>query len=345
MPSPPENETTPPPDAPVAPGTIKPPDASAVQGTAKPPDASTVPGAAQESLAGRPFLLGVIAGIVVLVVVGMLALVIGVLPVNRTFDSSKLDAAGQNELAAAKVDHDAILAVGYSCPGPKDSAPTIKVSYQLLTMAADGPDQPSSGAAPPPMSLEEPSYILTAIVMSQHIAWARIALAEQTRWTFVSMQVFQWWVVVIGAITTVLISIKAISNERTSSHLAIGIAAIIFSTAGTAIATMNSFYSPRVAHEQDQRSLQALQALHLELATAMTREGSVCAPLNKGPTDWRVKRIKAIAQQYAAVMSASQAPSSAPESDESSGTSDTPTGSGGKTPPAADLAASGASPR
>jgi hypothetical protein len=342
MPQPPDKETTPPPDPSVVQGTAK-PDPSVVQGTAT-ADASAVQGTAEAMLSGRSLLPGVIA-FGVIVVIGLLAISIGVLALNRTFDADKLDPAGRNELIAARVDHDAILAVGYSCPAPNDSAPTIKVADHLLTMAADDTTQQPTGSAPPPMALQEPSYMLAAIVMSQHIGWARIALAEEARWTSVSMQIFQWWVVVIGAITTVLISIKAISNERTNSHLAIGIAAIIFSTVGTAVATMNSFYAPRVTHDQDQRSLQALQALHLELATAITREESVCDPLNKGPADWRVKRIKAIAAQYAAVMSATQAPSSAPDSDQPDAAPDKPTGSGAKPPPAADLAASAVAPR
>jgi hypothetical protein len=248
----------------------------------------------------------------VIITIGLLALWAAVHDINRPFDVNHPSQIGTYEKIAAKANHDAIVAVGYLCDSERDeTGKAIRVSDYLLTMAADNDaDQLTNNAkSSPPMSLQPPSYILAAIVLSHHIGWARIALAEEVRWSYIAVQIFQWSIVVIGAITTVLISIKAMSNDQWRFYIAVGIAAIIFSTLGTAIATMNSFYAPRVTHDHDEHSLRALQTLHLQLATGITREDHVCDPPTRSWTnDWRFKRIKAIAEQYAAVMSSAPDP-------------------------------------
>jgi hypothetical protein len=165
---------------------------------------------------GRSSTYWLFAAACIIFTISVLALVSkGVRENNYHFDATNLTTTGQNERIAARANHDAILAVGDRCAGETNkSAHTVKVADYLLTMAADTDLKRGTSGSGPPMLLEAPNYILAAIVLSHQIAWARIALAEQERWSRLEMQMFQWSIVVIGAITTVLISIKAMSNER-----------------------------------------------------------------------------------------------------------------------------------
>jgi hypothetical protein len=88
------------------------------------------------------------------------------------------------------------------------------------------------------------------------------------------MSLLQITLVVIGAITTILISIKSISHPGTNAtsgpYFAIGIAAIVFSSLGTAVAALNSFYHPRELYLESDHSLLALRQLHSDVVAYVT---------------------------------------------------------------------------
>jgi hypothetical protein len=157
------------------------------------------------------------------------------------------------------------------------------------------------------------------------------------------MQIFEWWIVLIGAVTTILIAIKTMSGERSDLTTAIGVAAIVFSTLGTSIATLNSFYTSRLIYERDERALQALQALHLQLATGITRQETVCDPPKKWPEDWRVKRIKELTDQYAATLGSTPATVSAPEGADTGANGAASAGQSGAAIPPMDVSSPGQS--
>ena len=91
------------------------------------------------------------------------------------------------------------------------------------------------------------------------------------------MQVFEWTIVASGLFTTILISVKAFASPRSRDYLLLAVAAIMLSSFGTAVATLNSFYTPRIEYERTERSLASLRALHWALAASITRENNPCA--------------------------------------------------------------------
>ena len=80
------------------------------------------------------------------------------------------------------------------------------------------------------------------------------------------MQVFEWTIVASGLFTTVLISVKAFASPRSRDYLLIAVAAIGLSSFSTAVATLNSFYTPRTEYEKTEQSLASLRTLHRTLA-------------------------------------------------------------------------------
>jgi len=280
---------------------------------------------------GRPnqqlTLIAVAGGIVVLLLAGLLLLKV-VQALDAVPDLHRQSTAGQSEWIAARADHDAILDIARECANDVDqivrrinesgdTARKVPVSAHLLSMTLDeAPTSLPTGGQPEPIVLPTPNSILPAIVLSYRIGWSRVALAEQERESEVRMNHFQWCIVLIGAITTILISIKTISQIRPGLQIWIGVIAMIFSTLGTATATMHSFYAPRIVHDHAQQGLQTLQALHLQLTSAVVRDRHPCDPPKPWPNDWRAKRIKAITDQYVAAIGAAHAPANAADSDE-----------------------------
>jgi hypothetical protein len=113
---------------------------------------------------------------------------------------------------------------------------------------------------------------------------------------------------VIGGLTTLLISLKSISNLKERVSFWLGVFAIIFSTIGTATAALNSFYAPREAHAASERSLIALRQLHGELAAAFLTEvqETHCPAITK-PDDQYAKQIRQWSVKLSSIMTSSQA--------------------------------------
>jgi hypothetical protein len=222
-----------------------------------------------------------------------------------------LTAVAYDEWNAAKADHDVVVSVAEQC-----RLETAKFTHKLTVPAPLLTIVPteSRGTAPvndrlpgaetSKVEVETPSYMLAAIILSNEIGRSRVDVAgNKTRdnaWT----QIIEWALVLIGAITTVLISIKSLTAERSSVFTAIGIAGIIFSTLGTSLAAINSFYSPRSIYERDERTLSNLRSLHLQLVNGLTREPDLCQSWDNRGQDWRFVRIKSLADRYVVIASA-----------------------------------------
>jgi hypothetical protein len=179
-------------------------------------------------------------------------------------------------------------------------------------------------------TLDTPSYLLAAVALSNDIARSRVDIASENTRDYITMLVLQWIFVGIGAITTILIAIKSTSTVRSHAYLAVGIAAIIFSSLGTATGTLISFYTPRVTYQRSSHALATLRGLHHQLVQGIARQGQICEPMSWSK-DWRVTRIRALADRYASIMEAAQAEMTTAEAASSEGEDSPPGGSTDKT--------------
>jgi hypothetical protein len=127
---------------------------------------------------------------------------------------------------------------------------------------------------------------------------------------------FQFTIVGIGAITTILISVKSISNSGQSEfaghwYFWIGIAAIIFSSLGTAASALNSFYGPRETYLKTERSLSALRQLHSDIVARVTSTTDTEHPENcpksnpANKDDLYGKQVQDWSAKYGAIVTAS----------------------------------------
>ncbi|MGL3105338.1 hypothetical protein [Bradyrhizobium sp. BR 1432] len=115
------------------------------------------------------------------------------------------------------------------------------------------------------------NYQRAVIYLSDSITRSRVESATAANLNYSSMFWFQLAIVGIGAITTILISIKSIAptgDSPTTNNLSlwVGILAIIFSSLGTATSALNSFYGPRESYLKSERSLAGLRQLHSDIA-------------------------------------------------------------------------------
>ncbi len=143
--------------------------------------------------------------------------------------------------------------------------------------------EPKGATAEPrgPTGLSLSNYARTAIYLSDDITRSRIESANNAYVNHWVMILFQWAIVVIGAVTTILISLKSImtaDDTRKALSLRIGIAAILFSSIGTAASALNSFYGPREAYLKAERSLASLRQLHSDIAIQI---GGIREPQSK----------------------------------------------------------------
>jgi Protein of unknown function (DUF4231) len=114
-------------------------------------------------------------------------------------------------------------------------------------------------------------------------------------------------VIVIGAITTTLISVKATAGtNQTNTRLyqIIGIAAIILSALGTMASGLNSFYNPQDKYARHQKSLYMLKQLHVEVASAVSSQDvDLCRATMKEPY---ITKVKDWSTRLAAILNASE---------------------------------------
>jgi hypothetical protein len=130
-------------------------------------------------------------------------------------------------------------------------------------------------------SLSLSNYARAAIYLSDEISRSRIESANNAYVNHWVMVGFQWVIVLIGALTTILISLKSImtaDGQQRAWSLRIGIAAILCSSIGTATSALNSFYGPRETYLKAERSLAALRQLHSDIAIQI---GSIREPQGK----------------------------------------------------------------
>lgn len=194
-------------------------------------------------------------------------------------DMETKNPATVQEWQLASADHEIIAAAVAACSKIFDleTQPDFVRAELRMDTRPDGsrfghyadPAQKSSA------ELNLTNYQRAAIYLSDSIMRGRIEAATSANVNYSSMFWFQLAIVGIGAITTILISIKSIapagnSSATTNLSLWVGILAIIFSSVGTATSALNSFYGPRESYLKSERSLAALRQLHSDIAAKVT---------------------------------------------------------------------------
>jgi hypothetical protein len=279
-----------------------------------PPNSSTQKPVEPKSL--RQFGLKLLrAMIAVAILIVLLLLGSGVWELYNSLKTADgLTATAYDEWASAKADHAVVVAVAEQCAQERAKfAHPLQIPASFLTIIPNGrhgkalPNDTLSDVVPSTLQVDAPSYILGAIALSNDIGRARVDMAGDEALDSAWMQIFEWALILTGAISTVLISVKSMSGsgDRSAAFTALGIGAIIFSTLCTSVAAVNSFYSPRSIYERDARTLTSLRNLHLQLAGGITRENNLCVSWTDWSKDWRFARIKAFSDQYAAITNTS----------------------------------------
>lgn len=200
---------------------------------------------------------------------------------SAEFDVSSMNPAAVQEWGLASADHEIIATAVAACSKIFDLA--VQPDYVRIQLRLDiAPDGRRYASVPrnPPDPKTLGVLVLTnfhraAIYLSDSIARTRSESASNASANHSNMFWFQLAIVGIGAITTILISIKSISPSGQSEHSPnwyywIGIAAIVFSSLGTAASALNSFYGPREAYLKSERSLSALRQLHSDIVARVT---------------------------------------------------------------------------
>ena len=125
-------------------------------------------------------------------------------------------------------------------------------------------------------------------------------------------QLFEWTIVATGLFTTILISVKSFASPRSRGFFSMAVMAIVLSSFGTAVATLNSFYTPRLAYDKTERSLASLRQLHGTLAGGLMRERAACAEKD-GWTGWRQRQIRDLTNTFLAITSTASRLSGSPD--------------------------------
>jgi hypothetical protein len=210
-----------------------------------------------------------------------------------------LSSSAWHELVAARVEHHAIVDLRSACP-PEASG--IVSTHELTEIV---PDDDSANADQAQPDKPMPGYLMAAVFLSNAIGRARVEAATEVARYSLSMQGFEWAIILIGAASTVLVSLKSAVSNESSLALPLSIVAIVASALATSASGLNAFYSPRTEHEKSLQQLISLQHLHADLAGGMMREAGVaeaiCGSMS-GDKDWKFRRIKNFSDRFQAIL-------------------------------------------
>jgi hypothetical protein len=195
----------------------------------------------------------------------------------------------RKEFAAARSDHAAIaLDVGrcYSEIGdPIQWSPEVRAAmlFELdenlmhRLPLKDG----SVGQAPKRvLSILNPFHA-AAISFSDRVSRNRIEFRrelENSRWW---SDVYQWVIIGLGALATVLVSTRSIMTKEQKLAGVISVCAIVCSAAGAAVSSINTFEGGQATALRDQRALSQLQQLHWRIASDVLRQPELCDSSSK----------------------------------------------------------------
>jgi hypothetical protein len=230
-------------------------------------------------------------------------------------DKGLLPAAKTEEASAFREDQ-AIHRVAEMCVAAGKQADGNAGGSQLQASSVLNVNYPSMDQIKvrenPPLR-ELPGYLDAETHLSEDLVSARTQLAGKVVIDELISELFEWSLVATGLFTTILISVKAFASPRSNGYLSMAIMAIVLSSLGTAVATLNSFYTPRIAYEKTQHSLASLRSLHWTLAGEVLRAQNPCE--DKGSwNDWRPRHVRDLTNSFVAIMIASMNATAAPNS-------------------------------
>jgi hypothetical protein len=128
----------------------------------------------------------------------------------------------------------------------------------------------------PEPSLKLTSFQTTVLVLSDAITRARMRFADSADVNKTRMESYQWVLVILGALTTIFISLKSILTDRAPGFILIGILAVIFSALSTACSSMIAFYTPNDSYVRSDRALTQLRQLHNDLGFFVANIPDIC---------------------------------------------------------------------
>jgi hypothetical protein len=231
---------------------------------------------------------------------------------SMTPDGSGLLPEAAREMSSALKEHQAIVRVAEMCAGGVEESRKAVRAEPFVPLDIHHPLSESvavqDGSVAPPL----PGYLEAVLYLSNAIAIARAQMAGTAVHDRLISEVFEWTIVATGLFTTILISIKSFASPRSSGYVSMAVMAIVLSSLGTAVATLNSFYTPRLVYDKTERSLASLRSLHWTLAGELLREKGACE--SKGNwTDWRPRHVRDLTNTFVAIMGASAKPTAAAE--------------------------------
>jgi len=242
---------------------------------------------------------------------GMLATALG-------FQQNDADRAWQTpegkELTSAKAQHFFIAVPIARCFQRVDLSDNRAGSVSVALMLGLHPlgyhewDKGESAGANPAPVLNLNNYQASVLILSDAVSRARMQIAGIVASSKTRMERYQLALIIIGAMTTILISVKSIANEKTRGYVTIGILAIVFSALGTACASINAFYSPSDTYARSERALLQLRQLHTDLSLAVASADDLCKPMDsQAPNDLKTKSLKDFSTRLTEILNGSGA--------------------------------------
>jgi hypothetical protein len=217
----------------------------------------------------------------------------------------------RHEWQNARADHEAIAATVAQCldTGVASGHPGVLQQHLRLDLEPNGERlrSPKLPDAAPAKALQLPGFHRATLYLSDAITRARMDLAGHISANEWLMRVFNIALVIIGALTTTFISVKATaSGDQMKSRLyqLIGIAAIVLSALGTMASGLNAFYTPQEKYTRHQKALEMLKHLHVEVAaTVSSQDLDLC---RAKMTDDTRKKVKDWTTRFAGIWTAAE---------------------------------------
>ncbi len=141
-----------------------------------------------------------------------------------------------------------------------------------LLIAPYSASQSDGQARPGAASIRKPNnQEMNILQLSRTILGQRQDLFRTVDSSYSSLQIIQLTIILIGLVTTILVSVSSTEFGKgdTSTAKTIRILAIVFPALGTAAAALNSFYSPRDEMTRASHTLASLAQLHGQIAVGI----------------------------------------------------------------------------
>jgi hypothetical protein len=135
---------------------------------------------------------------------------------------------------------------------------------------------------------QDPKFVLNAfhwaaISFSDRISRARIQFGRELEDSRQSSLWYQRIVLALGAVATILISVRAMVEDKTKLARFVGVLAIVSSAAGASVSSMNAFEGSQAIAARDQRALAQLQQLHWRVASDVLTRPELCRKTSEPP--------------------------------------------------------------